>query len=214
MVDDLVSRGVSEPYRMFTSRAEFRLSLRADNADERLTPKAVEWGVASKRRAEAFEKRSHLLGLARDLLKSLKATPQEAARAGILLNHDGVRRSAYDLLSFNDIDMVRLTTLWPELSRLDAKTADIISIEAQYAVYMERQSQDAATIRREEDRTIPGEADYESLSGLSNELRDKLLKRRPATVAEAQRIEGMTPAALALVLMEIRRVESLNRGAA
>ena len=214
MIDDLVTRGVSEPYRMFTSRAEFRLSLRADNADERLTPMALSLGIASADRHAAFADRSSKLGSARALLKSVSLTPQEAARFEIHLNHDGVRRSAYDLLAFPEVDLDRLAMVWPELHNIDTKTAELVSIEAQYAVYMERQAREAVSIRREESRSIPDGADYMALSGLSNELRDKLIKQRPATLAEAQRLEGMTPAALALVLMEIKRVESLSRGAA
>ena len=214
MIDDLVTRGVSEPYRMFTSRAEFRLSLRADNADERLTPMALSLGIASPDRHAAFTDRSSKLGSARALLKSVSLTPQEAARFEIHLNHDGVRRSAYDLLAFPEVNLERLAVVWPELQEIEPKTAELVSIEAQYAVYMERQAREAVSIRREESRSIPDGADYMALSGLSNELRDKLIKQRPATLAEAQRLEGMTPAALALVLMEIKRVESLSRGAA
>ena len=213
MVDDLTTRGVSEPYRMFTSRAEFRLSLRADNADERLTPLGLEWGIVDQPREVRFREHNSALDEARVLTKELELTPQQAARHGIPVNMDGIRRSAYDLLAYPRIDIVRLATVWPQLNLLDGKTRDALEIEAQYAVYMERQSSDAALLRREEARLIPEEVDFESLSGLSNELRQKLATWRPGSLAEAQKIEGMTPAALALVLMEIRRVETQSRQA-
>ncbi|MGB8819259.1 MAG: tRNA uridine-5-carboxymethylaminomethyl(34) synthesis enzyme MnmG [Rhizobiaceae bacterium] len=213
MVDDLTSRGVSEPYRMFTSRAEYRLSLRADNADERLTPFGLEWGIVDLPRETKFRARSAAFNQARGLAKNLSLTPQEAARHGIQLNMDGVRRSAYELLAYPGINISRLAAVWPELNSIVGTTRDALEIEAQYAVYMERQSSDAALLRREEARLIPEEVDFQALSGLSNELRQKLTNRKPGSLAEAQRIEGMTPAALALVLMEVRRVEAHGRKA-
>jgi tRNA uridine 5-carboxymethylaminomethyl modification enzyme len=214
MVDDLTSHGVSEPYRMFTSRAEFRLTLRADNADERMTPKAIELGIANQERTYRFAQRSALLVHGRELAKSLSLTPQEAARHDLHINHDGVRRSAYELLAYQGIDLKRLAQIWPQLQDIDIKVADALEIEAQYAVYMDRQSADVASIRKEEARQIPADADFAKIPGLSNELRQKLALRKPQSVADAQRIDGMTPAALALVIMEIRRLESLTRGAA
>ena len=214
MVDDLISRGVKEPYRMFTSRAEFRLSLRADNADERLTPLAIELGIASQQRVSAFEQRKDSLDQARSRLKGLSLSPQEAARVGIHVNHDGTRRSGYDLLSQHDMTLGRLASVWPELAGIDKKIGELLCIEAQYAVYLDRQSQEVVALRREEARTIPADVDFSIVSGLSNELRDKLIRGKPSTIAEAQRIDGMTPAALALVLMEIRRAESSLCGAA
>lgn len=214
MIDDLTSRGVSEPYRMFTSRAEFRLSLRADNADDRLTPKALEWGIVGAERSTRFSNRSQQLNAARTRLRQLGLTPQEASRHGIDINHDGQRRSAYDLLSFPDIQLEKLAVIWPDLGTLSSAIAEAIEIEAQYAVYLERQARDAAQLRREESRLIPEGVDFDSLSGLSNELRQKLKTRRPQTLAEAQRIDGMTPAALSLVLLEVRRRELNSENAA
>ena len=214
MVDDLTSHGVTEPYRMFTSRAEFRLSLRADNADWRLTPKAIVLGIVGHDRQERYTQRRDMLHQGRKLAKSLIMTPQEAARHDLHINHDGVRRSAYDLLAYQEIDLKRLSRIWPQLLEIDDKVAEALEIEAQYAVYMERQSSDVASIRKEEARQIPVTADFSMISGLSNELRQKLATRKPHSIADAQRIDGMTPAALALVIMEIKRLESLDRGAA
>jgi tRNA uridine 5-carboxymethylaminomethyl modification enzyme len=214
MVDDLTSRGVSEPYRMFTSRAEFRLSLRADNADKRLTPMAIELGIASSRRVDRYSEIASRLDKARDTCKSVSMTPQEAAKFGIAVNHDGVRRTAFDLLAFNDIDLGHLSQVWPELGGFDIKTAEALEIEAHYSVYLERQSEDAVMMRKEERRAIPENANFAEVPGLSNEMRQKLLKRKPSSIAEAQRIDGMTPAALALIVMEVRRMEASGRGAA
>ncbi len=204
LVDDLVMRGVSEPYRMFTSRAEFRLSLRADNADERLTPRAIELGLAGRERVARFRACESELAAARDRFKSLSLTPNEAERFGILLNKDGQRRSAYDLLSYPDIDVERLRQVWPELSSVPAATVERIETEARYAVYLDRQRADVAVLKREEARAIPPDLDFSALPGLSNELKQKLILRRPASVAEAGRIDGMTPAALAIILTRIQ----------
>jgi tRNA uridine 5-carboxymethylaminomethyl modification enzyme len=215
LVDDLVSRGVSEPYRMFTSRAEFRLSLRADNADERLTPRAIELGIASPERARRFREKEERLDAARQMAQSLTITPNEARKSGLGLNRDGVRRSAYELLSYPEVDVSRLAGIWPELGRFDPKTAEALETEAKYAVYLERQKADVALIRREESRLIPEDLDFSSVPGLSNELKQKLKLRRPRSLAAAQRIDGMTPAALAIILAQIRHAESnLQRGAA
>lgn len=214
MIDDLTRRGVSEPYRMFTSRAEFRLSLRADNADDRLTPKAIEWGIVGRSRIGRFQNRFDSLNAARDLAHSLSLTPQEGTRHGLHVNHDGVRRTAYDLLTLPNVDIARLALIWPDMNAIDRGIAEALEIEAQYSVYLERQANDAAILRREESRLIPKTADFESVSGLSIELRQKLAKWRPSTLAEAQKIEGMTPAAMSLILMEIRRCELANRDAA
>lgn len=204
MVDDLVSRGVTEPYRMFTSRAEFRLSLRADNADTRLTPLAIEWGIASAERRRRFEAWEKALEDARSLAKSRDLTPNEAERHGIILNRDGIRRTAYDLLAYPDVTLERLSSIWPEFGTIPPKVAERLETEASYAVYLERQAADTEMIRQEERTAIPEDTNFDAVPGLSNELRDKLKRRCPRTLAEAQRIDGMTPAALALILMTIR----------
>jgi tRNA uridine 5-carboxymethylaminomethyl modification enzyme len=205
MVDDLTSRGVTEPYRMFTSRAEFRLSLRADNADERLTPMAERLGILGAPRGKRFATRAAKLDAARTLAKSLTITPNAAAHLNLRLNMDGVRRSVYELLAFPDIDFQRVGQIWPELREIDGRIAEALEIEAQYAVYLERQKADVAAMEREEALLIPSGIDFSAVPGLSNELKQKLLQRQPRSLAEAQRIDGMTPAALALVITQIRK---------
>ncbi|HMB48568.1 MAG TPA: tRNA uridine-5-carboxymethylaminomethyl(34) synthesis enzyme MnmG [Afifellaceae bacterium] len=213
MIDDLVTRGVTEPYRMFTSRAEYRLSLRADNADQRLTPLGLAAGCVGFDRREAFEAKRDRLEAARALLDGLSITPDEAARQGMTVNRDGVRRSAFQLLAYPDFDMAMLAGVWPELAGLDAATAEQVSIDAQYAVYLQRQRADIAALRRDEALELPGDLDYSAIPGLSNELSQKLAQVRPATLAQAGRIEGITPAALTLLLAHIRRKPEI-RGAA
>lgn len=205
MVDDLTSRGVSEPYRMFTSRAEFRLSLRADNADERLTPMAGRLGLLGTERHSRFRERTENLDAARHLTKSLNITPSAAAAAGLRINQDGARRSAYELMAFPDIDFTRVKQVWPELAAVNPRIADALEIEAQYAVYLERQKSDVAAMERDEQLLIPATIDFTATAGLSNELKQKLQTRKPRSIAEAQRIDGMTPAALALIITQIRR---------
>ncbi|MBN9073034.1 MAG: tRNA uridine-5-carboxymethylaminomethyl(34) synthesis enzyme MnmG [Rhizobiales bacterium] len=207
LIDDLVSRGISEPYRMFTSRAEYRLSLRADNADDRLTPVAASLGLCSASRWARFRDREKCLDAARALAQNVKVTPNEAVKAGLSVNMDGARRSAYDLLSYPDLDIFRLCVLFPALSEIDPKTAERLEIEAKYAVYVARQSVEAEIIRKEEARLIPETIDFGRLSGLSNELKQKLALRRPRSIAEAERIEGMTPAALAIILHHVRQIQ-------
>ena len=214
MIDDLTSQGVSEPYRMFTSRAEYRLSLRIDNADMRLTPRAIELGAASEARVRHFDSVRERLEAARGLARSLTVTPQEADRFGLEINRDGVRRSAYDLMAYPDISLDRLSAIWPALAQLDRATAERLEIEAQYAVYLRRQEADIAAVRREENLTIPEWLDFEAITGLSNELKQKLTARRPATIAAAQRIDGVTPAALALIIARIRQGRSWVRAEA
>ena len=208
MIDDLVTRGVAEPYRMFTSRAEYRLTLRADNADQRLTPLGVERGVVGRRRQEAFAAKAEALAGARRQLEALTVTPNEAARHGVHLNHDGVRRSAGRLLGHRDVDMGTLCRIWPELGGLDRFVAEQMEIEAHYAAYVARQAVEIESVRREEGVGLPADLDYGAMPGLSNELRDKLAATRPATLAQAGRIDGMTPAALMLVLGEAKRGRS------
>lgn len=205
MIDDLTSRGVSEPYRMFTSRAEFRLSLRADNADERLTPLAEKLGILGSARRERFNARQQLLNTARDMAKATSISPNMAASHGLHLNHDGVRRSVYDLLSYPNIDMDRIISIWPEFSQFEHVTREALQTEAQYAVYLDRQKNDIVAMERDEKLHIPEGMNYAVISGLSNELKQKLENRKPATIAEAQRVEGMTPAGVALLIAQIRK---------
>jgi tRNA uridine 5-carboxymethylaminomethyl modification enzyme len=207
MIDDLTSRGVAEPYRMFTSRAEYRLSLRADNADIRLTPLGQEIGCVAAARSVRFDAYKGELDEARRLLQSLETTPNEARKAGLMLNQDGQRRTAYELLSYPDHDISKLASIWPELRSLSAKVAEAMDIEASYAVYMKRQAVDIADIKRDEDRTIPADFDYSVLSGLSNELKQKLKRAQPFNIAHAAKVDGMTPAAISLLLVHLRRAD-------
>ncbi len=206
MIDDLTSRGVSEPYRMFTSRAEYRLSLRADNADVRLTPVGLALGCVGFSRAARFSQYVKRLEQTRDQLRSLTVTPNEAEKAGMHLNKDGQRRSAYELLSHPGQSVENLSRLWPELRRIERNVAEAIEIEAAYAVYMDRQTADIVQARKEEERVIPPEFDFSVLSGLSNELKQKLEAARPKNIAQASRIDGMTPAAISLLLAYLRKM--------
>ncbi|MFG1324160.1 tRNA uridine-5-carboxymethylaminomethyl(34) synthesis enzyme MnmG [Xanthobacter variabilis] len=205
MVDDLVTRGVSEPYRMFTSRAEYRLTLRTDNADQRLTAFGERLGLVGQERSRVFAARQARLAEGLHLTRSLSLTPNEAARQGLNLNKDGLRRTAFDLLAYPDVDMKRLAGIWPELRGLDVGIAEQIEVDAKYAVYLERQAADIAVLRRDEGLRLPEELAYDTLPGLSNELKQKLARVRPGTVGQAGRIEGMTPAALALLATHARR---------
>jgi tRNA uridine 5-carboxymethylaminomethyl modification enzyme len=205
MVDDLVTRGVGEPYRMFTSRAEFRLHLRADNADQRLTPKGIAVGLVGKERARYFDRRQSGLRSGADLLNGLKTTPSAARRAGLPVNADGQERSAFEILSYPNVGRSMLEARWPELSRIDDEIFAQLATDAQYAVYVERQKADILAMQRDEGRDIPNWVDFASLPGLSAELRQKLVSNRPATIAQAQSIDGMTPAAITLLLSVIRR---------
>ena len=215
MIDDLTSRGVTEPYRMFTSRAEYRLSLRADNADARLTPLGAELGIIGRDRQVRFEAWSGELEVVRERLRNLQLSPNEAAARGIKLNQDGIRRSAYDLLAHPDIEYRNLLAVWPEeLGRFSSGVRQAIEIEASYAVYMDRQQSDIAEVRREEERGIPSDFDFSALPGLSIELRQKLHAARPRNLAQASRVDGMTPAALTLLLAHLKRIAAdINRAA-
>lgn len=208
MVDDLTSRGIAEPYRMFTSRAEFRLSLRADNADERLTPRATNLGIVSQERTQRFNQVTVDLEKARELAVATTMTPNEAARHGLEVNRDGVRRSAYELLAYPGVDVAWLTRVAPAFGAIDAKTAERLETEAKYSVYLDRQQADVAQIRHEESRLIPASVDFADVPGLSNELKQKMRTRQPRSIADAQRMEGMTPAALAIIVAHVRNAES------
>ena len=213
MIDDLVTKGVSEPYRIFTSRAEYRLSLRADNADERLTGKGVE--VRLRRRPSAppsTATRWRGSSAARSAMKTATASPTALAAAGIAVNQDGVRRSAFELAAQPHLTIEALARVWPELGAIDASLARRVEADAKYAVYLDRQDEDVARYRRSEAATIPADFDYSNLSGLSNELKAKFIAARPASLGQAGRIEGATPAALALIAAHARR-RSRARGA-
>jgi tRNA uridine 5-carboxymethylaminomethyl modification enzyme len=210
MIDDLTTRGVTEPYRMFTSRAEYRLTLRADNADARLTPGAIELGCVSSERQARFAAYQDELESGRTLLQSLSVTPNEARKAGLNLNLDGQRRTAYELLSYPEYAFSQLEQVWGDLKSFSKKVVEALEIEAIYSVYMDRQTAAIEAQRRDEARLIPESFDYSSLSGLSNELKNKLNTQKPANIAQALKVEGMTPAAISLLLVHLRRGESVR----
>ena len=197
---------------MFTSRAAYRLSRRADYADGRLTPLGLTLGLVGEERQKRFSAWTQEMAEARDILQNRQLSPNEAASHGIKINQDGVRRSAYDLLAYPDIDYARLLPIWPEaLGRFAQKVRSAIEIEASYAVYMNRQQSDIAETRREEERQIPTDFDFGRLPGLSIELRQKLTRARPANLAQAARVDGMTPAALTLLLVHLKRLPVVDK---
>jgi tRNA uridine 5-carboxymethylaminomethyl modification enzyme len=204
MIDDLVTRGISEPYRMFTSRAEYRLTLRADNADQRLTEKGVALGCVGSARTVHHRAKMEALNAARALSKSLTITPNEAIKHGLSLNRDGQRRSAFELMAYPDIGWSQVRAIWPELAAIDPVIATHLEIDAKYDVYLERQSADVEAFRRDEGMVL-SDVNYQQVPGLSNEVRAKLEKARPFTVGQAGRIDGMTPAALGILAAYLRR---------
>lgn len=204
MIDDLVTRGISEPYRMFTSRAEYRLTLRADNADQRLTEKGIALGCVGSARTQHHRAKMDALNAARTLSKSLAITPNEAIKHGLSLNRDGQRRSAFELMAYPEIGWSQVRGIWPELSAIDPAIAIHLEIDAKYDVYLERQSADVEAFRRDEGMVL-SEVDFHQVPGLSNEVRAKLEKARPFTVGQAGRIDGMTPAALGILAAYLRR---------
>lgn len=215
MIDDLTFRGITEPYRMFTSRAEYRLTLRADNADVRLTPLAMQLGCVSGERRQRFTRYQTEIETGRALLQSLTVTPTEARHAGLNINLDGQRRTAYDLLSYPNYDFDALRNVWPEkFGAITPKVAEALEIEAGYSVYLDRQAAAITDQQRDEERHIPADFDYASLSGLSNELKAKLGAARPFNIAQAAIVEGMTPAAIALLLVHLRRRQPSSRHSA
>ncbi len=205
MIDDLVTRGVSEPYRMFTSRAEYRLKLRADNADQRLTPLGMKIGCVGSRRCRAYTAKSTALANAINMFQTLSLTPNEAVRSGLSVKQDGKRRSAFELLSFPDIDLEALGSIWPQIREIPASIAAQLETDARYAVYLRRQEADIAALRKDEAVALPVTLDYGSISGFSNEVRQKLQLHRPATLAQAARIDGITPAALMLLAAHVKK---------
>jgi tRNA uridine 5-carboxymethylaminomethyl modification enzyme len=208
LVDDLVTRGVSEPYRMFTSRSEYRLSLRIDNADERLTERGILAGCVGSERIRAFRASQSELMRVRALLETLTLTPTEAARVGIALNQDGIRRSAFHLLSYPGLQWDDLQRVWTELASVPRGIVERLSTDASYAVYLDRQNADIAAYRRDEAIVLDQALDFMQLAGLSNEIKAKLDRVQPRTLGQAARIEGMTPAALTLLAAHSRRAKS------
>jgi tRNA uridine 5-carboxymethylaminomethyl modification enzyme len=204
MIDDLVTRGISEPYRMFTSRAEYRLTLRADNADQRLTDKGIALGCVGQARSERHRDKMAALAAAKALAKSLAITPNEAAKHGLALNRDGHRRSAFELLAYPEIEWDVLRGIWPELSAVDPSIAVHLQIDAKYDVYLKRQTADVDAFRRDEGMVL-ADIDYADVPGLSNEARSKLEAARPRTVGQAGRLDGLTPAALGILAAYLRR---------
>jgi tRNA uridine 5-carboxymethylaminomethyl modification enzyme len=204
LIDDLVTKGVSEPYRMFTSRAEYRLTLRADNADQRLTPTGEACGIVGMARAKVFAEKAEKLAVSRETMRGLSLTPNEADKLGIVVRQDGARRSATELLAQPEVDFAALARIWPELSALEPEIVEQLEIDARYAGYLGRQEADILAFRRDEARALPGWLDYAAVEGLSNEVRHKLESVRPATLGQAARIEGVTAAALTLVLAHVK----------
>ena len=205
LIDDLVSLGVTEPYRMFTSRAEYRLWLRADNADQRLTPRGVEIGCVGPDRARLFHVKQKALAGARDQAVGLKLSPSALAKLGIGINQDGVLRSAFDLLAYPEITWAKVAELWPELAPVSNEIAEQLVIDARYAGYLARQRQDIVAYRRDEALELSADLNYAAIGSLSNEVRQKLEGHRPATLGQAARISGVTPAALVALLKHVRR---------
>jgi len=205
MIDDLVTRGVTEPYRMFTSRAEYRLTLRADNADQRLTPRGIAIGCVGSARQRQFAGKMAALTAARGMAQAVSITPNEADRYGLSLNRDGQRRTAFELLSYPTMGLADIARIWPQFGCLDPKTGEQLEIDAKYAVYLERQAADVAAYRRDESLELRDDLDYSAMPGLSMEVRQKLQAIRPRTIGQAGRIDGVTPAALTLLAAHIRR---------
>jgi tRNA uridine 5-carboxymethylaminomethyl modification enzyme len=211
MIDDLVARGVTEPYRMFTSRAEYRLTLRADNADQRLTHLGIAAGCVGADRGQAFAAKAKRLAEAEALLRSLTLTPDQAAKHGLSINRDGRCRSAFDLLAYPEIELSRIAEIWPEIRKIDVRIAEQIAIDARYSVYVKRQELDIASFRKDEAISIPADFVFAALPGLSTELRQKLERHRPASLGQAARLEGMTPAALMLLLAHLKKGAAAKR---
>jgi tRNA uridine 5-carboxymethylaminomethyl modification enzyme len=205
MIDDLTSRGVTEPYRMFTSRAEFRLTVRADNADRRLTPIGVAAGCVSEARRIAFDRKVQALEEGKEQLKRIAASPRDLAATGIAISQDGGKRTLFEALSFPGADLTAITAAFDAARALDRDILQQLQIEATYGQFAERQAREVADLRRQETQRIPADFDYAAISGLSNELKQKLMRIRPETMHQAGQIEGATPASLLLVLAHLRK---------
>ncbi|MBK1969237.1 MULTISPECIES: tRNA uridine-5-carboxymethylaminomethyl(34) synthesis enzyme MnmG [Brevundimonas] len=210
MIDDLVTRGVTEPYRMFTSRAEYRLTLRADNADQRLTPIGIAAGIVGAERAEVWLEKSDQLDRANRVSRETQFTPKEAGALGITVNADGQRRSIRDLLAFPNVTLDQFVAIRPEITDWSPAVRDQVEIDAVYASYLDRQTQDAEALRREEGLSLPADLDYAAIGALSNEVREKLALIRPLTLGQAGRIEGMTPGALTALLGHVKKVKDVE----
>jgi len=213
LIDDLVTRGTSEPYRMFTSRAEYRLVLRADNADQRLTPRGVDIGAVSSLRQSRFSAKTAALAEARKLLDGLALSPTMARRHGLSVNLDGVVRTARELLAYPDADMERLASIWPQLGNFDPAIVEQVEIDGRYAGYLDRQKVDIAAFRRDESLRLPEDLDYRGIAGLSTEVKEKLLQARPGTLGQAGRISGVTPVALTALLAYVRKKSTRRQSA-
>ena len=205
MIDDLVTKGVTEPYRMFTSRAEFRLTLRADNADQRLTGKGLELGVVGAARGAVFAEKAEALAEARSMARGLTMTSTTAAKAGLPVKADGQRRNLIEFLAYPTIGFDDLVAIWPQIAAWRPDVREQVEIDAAYSGYLDRQTADVEAFRRDEDLRLPAELDYGVIGGLSNEVREKLKAVRPATLGQAGRIEGVTPGALTALLAHVRR---------
>ncbi len=214
MIDDLITLGTSEPYRMFTSRAEYRLLLRADNADFRLTQKGIAAGIVGHERADAFAAKCAALEKGRAQLKAVSLTPNAAAEHGIAMSQDGAARDGLSLLTYPAVDMARLSALWPELASITPDIAEQLEIEALYAGYIQRQEADIRQFRKEEHSVLPADFDYAAIPSLSNEVREKLQQIRPRTIGQARRIPGVTPAAVTALVVQMRKNEKAQRDAA
>jgi tRNA uridine 5-carboxymethylaminomethyl modification enzyme len=205
MIDDLTTRGVTEPYRMFTSRAEYRLTLRADNAGQRLTGQGLAIGCVGSERAAHHRDKAAALEAARALAQSVSLTPTEAQRHGLALNHDGQRRTAFDLLAYPNLGLADLARIWPAFGALSPAIAAQLEIDAKYAVYLDRQARDVAAYQRDESLVLSDDLDFTQVAGLSNEMKQKFAAHRPRTVGQAGRLDGVTPAALTLLAAHVRR---------
>ena len=205
LVDDLVTKGTKEPYRMFTSRAEYRLLLRADNADQRLTPLGIKIGCVSEARKKIYEEKKERLNLGFKLIKKNKISPNELAKKGITINHDGKKRSAFDLLSFKNISFVDINRIWPETRSLGEDVVEQIEIESQYSGYLDRQRDDISDFKKEELLILPKNLNYKEVGSLSNEIVEKLSAAQPPTLGAASRISGITPAAIITLLRYVKK---------
>jgi len=205
MIDDLVTKGVAEPYRMFTSRAEYRLTLRADNADLRLTAKGINIGVISKERAKIFNEKSSNLNKISLKMQNFTISPSKIANFGVNIAKDGISRSAEQILSQKDVNMSKIREIWPEITYVSKEIDDQLEINAHYRGYLKKQNADILAFKRDENLKIPINVNYDDLSGLSNEVKSKFKQIRPKTMGQALRIDGITPAAAYILLSHLKR---------